>query len=170
MMRPEFVPEDEVFGDENGWRLLLRTPVDGQQMVMRALPIQGRGVLLQQARKPADGPVVYEPPFMVDDVLMLETVIREDTGIVSPGGQPLTIRFKCIDRSLIGVRMAKERFQPKQSKHAPPGPHDHLEIRAGIVLTTEARMIPQQQPKEAGNGIAIAPGPENPVASIGPQG
>jgi hypothetical protein len=177
MMEPEFVPEDEIFCEHHGWRLLHRAPIDDQQLVVRALPVQGRGILLQQSRRPVDksASAVYEQPFLVDNVLLLETVIREEGMISSPGGQPLSMKFKCISRELMDVRMAKDRFQPKRPKNAPPSPHDHLEIRPGIVLTTEARMLrpaeieqAKRQQMEAVNGAQAGNG--NPVAGVGAPG
>jgi hypothetical protein len=147
----KFKEEAEEFGPVHAWRLLHRSVVEDERVTVRCMGIQGRGVLVQTGRQfKTDGgdwsQPDYDPVQMVDDVLIMEYMQVEPSSIQDGNGQPVSITRQIVSRELVGTRMARERFQPKQKgKHSQPGPYDHLTIMAGVVLTMETAPRPQIQ-------------------------
>ena len=124
------------------WRLLSR---DGQTEVW-ALPIMGLGVYM---RTVVDGQ--RENPILLKNVLMLELITTEvDSQILGPDGQPTgEPTFRCLNRELLTLDLAKKRFMPK-GKPVQPG----LEVYAGALLTQEHRARPQMPSPELVRKIA----------------
>jgi len=134
-----YLPETEEFGIPEPWRLITRTVVDGQRMTIRALPIEGRGVLLQISRQDQVGedewgPMRHEEPALIDNVMVVEVMEREQSQISDAQGNTES-KFRPIHRQLMGVSVARENFMPK-GKQQKKG-EKQLNIRAGVVLAQE---------------------------------
>jgi hypothetical protein len=150
-MEMKFEEESEDFGPVSAWRLLHRSVVEEQRVTVRGLAIQGKGVMVQTGRqyKTDDGGWSvpdYDSPEIIDDVLIMEYMRVTPSAIEDGNGQPVSITRQIVGREIVGVRMTKEKFQPKQQKKTGPGHYDHLEIRAGVVLTMETGPQPRQAP------------------------
>lgn len=146
----KMVPEDLEFGLMR-WRLLSREVVDGRATTkILVLPITGVGTYMRTVIMRSDGPC-WEEPILLKQALVLEVVVEQrGSGLVDAGGRAPEPEFKCVNRELIGVDVAKKRFQPKGSKHS------DLEIVPGSLLTQEQRPQVQSLPPEFMKKIAAA--------------
>lgn len=136
----QFVREDEDFGMMR-WRLLSRDPET--KMEIYVLPITGVGTYM---RTVLDGR--HEEPILMKNGVVLEVITRVEEGkLVDAQGQSTSEpKFKCLNREIISLDMAKKRFMPK-GKPVAPG----LDIVPGALLTQEQRTVVQP---------AMAPPPE----------
>ena len=130
----KMVPEDRDFGMMR-WRLLSRE-VDSEDRAtskILVLPITGVGTWLRTVMLTPEGPR-YEDPILIKTALVLEVVQAQVTSpLVDAKGQGSEPEFKCVNRELISVDVAKKRFKPNSRK----GPHQDLEILPGSLLTQE---------------------------------
>jgi hypothetical protein len=151
-MEMKFEEEAEEFGPVSAWRLLHRSVVEDQRVTVRGLAIQGKGVMVQTGRQyKTDDGTWSIPDFdnaeLIDDVLIMEYMRVTPSAIEGGDGQPVSITRQIMGREVVGVRMTKEKFQPKRkAKNGAAGPYDHLQIMAGVVLTMETAPQPQQAP------------------------
>ena len=148
-MEMKFEEEAEEFGAPSSWRLLHRSVVEDQRTTVRALAIQGKGVLVQTARQYKNDDDVwaipdYDEPKLVEGVLLMEFMTVTPSAIEDGNGQPMYITRQIVGREIVDVRSTKEKFQPKRAKGA-KGPYDHLDIRAGVILTMETAPQPRVQ-------------------------
>ena len=150
-MEMKFEEEPEEFGPVSAWRLLHRSVVEDQRVTVRGLAIQGKGVMVQTSRQYKTDDETwsvpdFDGPELIDDVLVMEYMKVTPSPIEDGNGQPVSVTRQIVGREIVGVRMTKEKFQPKQGKRAAGGPFDHLDIRAGVVLTMETAPQPPQVP------------------------
>jgi len=135
----EFVPEDAQFGLMN-WRLLSREINDNGEAtnIVKALPVMGMGVYIRTfQRLGADWHV--DEPMLLKNVLMVELMELQGTGLVDAEQRPMGMKFKCINRELMTMDEAKKRFAPHGPKSMPPG----IDLYPGAILTQERRPMPQ---------------------------
>lgn len=132
----QFVKEDADFGMMK-WRLLSREPDTKTEIFV--LPLTGIGAYL---RTVVDGE--REEPVLIKNAVILEIITREDgAGLVDASGQDAKEpKFKCLNRELISLELAKKRYAPK-GKSVNPG----LEIVAGALITSE--QMPQRMVQPA---------------------
>lgn len=119
-MEIKFVPDPESFGDQEAWKLISRSQVDGLQVTVRAMPVEGRGCLISVVRGG-----VCEPVWMMDRASIVETVQRQEPAIVTL--EPQAVVLRCLARQLVDTELLKSRL-PKDAKRA-------MTIYPGFVLT-----------------------------------
>jgi hypothetical protein len=163
-----FVPEPEAFGPEP-WRLLSRSIVDGVRTSVRVLPVLGRGVMVRTSHQiPAEvdaaegkepqiawSPPVMDEPTLLAETLLVEVTKREFGQIVDEKEAPKEMRIEVVARELIGLGIARERYQPKKGAKRIP---DDMPLRAGMILPMEQRsmVMPQQPPMGPGGPMPLS--------------
>lgn len=149
-------PEPEVFGVSEPWRLISRAVVDDRLTSLRALPLLGRGFLFQIGRQTkVDGgqwsACEYEPTFLVPDLVLVEHMAHEPSGVVDARGQPSSVTVHCLGREPLSVSVARDRYQGKRARVKIQGAED-LNIVAGSVLSmAQSPVVPPPASVEVGD-------------------